>query len=366
MPATPATSACAKARRGVLAPVRHRMPRLLAVMPADRSWKTRPNGRPAADRITVRDRALVHGGATYLVILRRSRIRRSRLNVVPASLANDAMRAAWMADKGCEAQAEALLRSRKMIQHRSAGSRGSSRDHALGWLLVPLGVAALHARCSRCLRSTGSAFLDQRRPFVQDWEIALQPYGEPQDPDIVIVAINEDTLRNFPIARRSTAGSWPTLLQSLAPNARAPSASTSCSTSRPNRHKDEALRETLHALKVPLRRRLYRSRQRRHRRSARLSRTTSCRRSARALVNIATDQFDTVRWVYPGETPSTAAMYELRARAGAKRRRQDRRGAGADRLACAVPSSQRYRRSRNIPRTRCNSFRRLGSRTRSS
>ena len=32
---------------------------------------------------------------------------------MPANLANDAMRAAWLADKECEAQARALLRTGK-------------------------------------------------------------------------------------------------------------------------------------------------------------------------------------------------------------------------------------------------------------
>ena len=34
------------------------------------------------------------------------------MSTVPASLRNDYMRAAWMVQKGCEAQAEALLRPR--------------------------------------------------------------------------------------------------------------------------------------------------------------------------------------------------------------------------------------------------------------
>jgi len=35
------------------------------------------------------------------------------MNTIPAALGNDEMRAAWMVQKGCEAQAEALLRPHK-------------------------------------------------------------------------------------------------------------------------------------------------------------------------------------------------------------------------------------------------------------
>jgi hypothetical protein len=35
------------------------------------------------------------------------------VETVPASLANDSMRAAWLAGKGCEAQAQALLHGGK-------------------------------------------------------------------------------------------------------------------------------------------------------------------------------------------------------------------------------------------------------------
>jgi hypothetical protein len=35
------------------------------------------------------------------------------INTVPASLANDQMRAAWMLQRGCAPQAEALLRASK-------------------------------------------------------------------------------------------------------------------------------------------------------------------------------------------------------------------------------------------------------------
>jgi hypothetical protein len=82
----------------------------LAVMPDDRSWKIETDWPAGADRITVRDLALVHSEATYLVSFAGTESA-IRLNVVPAALANDAMRVAWMANRGCEAQAEALARA---------------------------------------------------------------------------------------------------------------------------------------------------------------------------------------------------------------------------------------------------------------
>jgi len=84
----------------------------LAVMPDDRSWKIQTDWPAGADRIAVNSDALVHGGATYFVTLggTESAI---KVNVVPAALSSDAMRAAWMANKGCEAQAEALARAGK-------------------------------------------------------------------------------------------------------------------------------------------------------------------------------------------------------------------------------------------------------------
>jgi hypothetical protein len=84
----------------------------LAVMPDDRSWKIQTEWPAGADRVTVRDLTLVHGEATYFVKFAGTESA-VRLNVVPAALANDAMRVAWMANKGCEAQAEALARAGK-------------------------------------------------------------------------------------------------------------------------------------------------------------------------------------------------------------------------------------------------------------
>ena len=54
----------------------------------------------------------MRGGETYIVTVGgvESAI---TMVAVPAALTNDAMRTAWMAEKGCEAQATALLRTQK-------------------------------------------------------------------------------------------------------------------------------------------------------------------------------------------------------------------------------------------------------------
>jgi hypothetical protein len=84
----------------------------LSLSPADKSWKTQARWPAGADRIKVPAPAVIRGGETYLVSLNGAQ---SALNVesVPASLSNDQVRAAWLANKDCEAQARALLRNGK-------------------------------------------------------------------------------------------------------------------------------------------------------------------------------------------------------------------------------------------------------------
>jgi hypothetical protein len=78
------------------------------IMPADRSWKARSQWKAGADRIKIRRDLTVHGSASYVVALDGAESAIT-INTVPASLSNDRMRVAWMAARGCEAQAEALL-----------------------------------------------------------------------------------------------------------------------------------------------------------------------------------------------------------------------------------------------------------------
>jgi hypothetical protein len=82
----------------------------LVVTPADRSWKTGARWPAGADRIKIAAPAVIRGGTTYLVSLDGAQSG-MKVESVPASLGNDSMRAAWLAGKGCEAQARALLRT---------------------------------------------------------------------------------------------------------------------------------------------------------------------------------------------------------------------------------------------------------------
>jgi len=81
-----------------------------AIMPADRSWKAQAPWAAGADRLAITGLASVHGNAVYFVSLNGTESAIT-VNAVPAGLANDRVRAAWMADKGCQSQAKAMLRT---------------------------------------------------------------------------------------------------------------------------------------------------------------------------------------------------------------------------------------------------------------
>jgi hypothetical protein len=81
-----------------------------SIMPADRSWKAQSSWAVGADELKMAAQASVHGNATYFVSLNGTESAIA-VSLVPAALANDRVRAAWMADKGCESQAKAMLRT---------------------------------------------------------------------------------------------------------------------------------------------------------------------------------------------------------------------------------------------------------------
>ena len=84
----------------------------IMVAPVDRSWKAQAHWPAGQERLSITTDVPMHGGETYIVDFGEAESAIT-MTLVPAALANDAMRAAWMADKGCEAQAEALLKSGK-------------------------------------------------------------------------------------------------------------------------------------------------------------------------------------------------------------------------------------------------------------
>lgn len=83
----------------------------LAVMPVDRSWKSEAAWPAGVDLLHVTTDVPMHGGAAYVVNYGGTEYALA-VFTVPSSLANNRMRAAWMLQKGCEAQAEALLHAR--------------------------------------------------------------------------------------------------------------------------------------------------------------------------------------------------------------------------------------------------------------
>ena len=84
----------------------------VVVMPADRSWKAETTWPRGETELEMKADMGVHGDASYFVSVNGNETAIA-INSVPASLSNDQMRAAWMLQKGCGPQAEALLRASK-------------------------------------------------------------------------------------------------------------------------------------------------------------------------------------------------------------------------------------------------------------
>jgi hypothetical protein len=83
----------------------------VVVQPDDRSWKASERWSKGSDRLVVQTEMPMRAGALYFVSLDGAEVA-MKLIAIPDTLTNDQMRAAWMADKGCEAQARALIRTR--------------------------------------------------------------------------------------------------------------------------------------------------------------------------------------------------------------------------------------------------------------
>jgi hypothetical protein len=83
----------------------------IVITPDDRSWRVTVAWPAGANTLAVdQSEAPLHAGATYYVTVSGERHAISIYDV-PASLTTRDMRAAWLAQKGCEAQAEALASS---------------------------------------------------------------------------------------------------------------------------------------------------------------------------------------------------------------------------------------------------------------
>ncbi len=82
----------------------------LTITPLDRSWMVAATWPEGADRFELPPPFPVVGRSTYIVELNHARTAVT-VNVIPEAVSNDPMRAAWMIEKGCRAQAVALLKT---------------------------------------------------------------------------------------------------------------------------------------------------------------------------------------------------------------------------------------------------------------
>ena len=160
-------------------------------------------------------------------------------------------------------------------------------------------VAVLICAGLAVLAVDNSAFLKYLDRFVGDWETAALLPAEPQDPDIVVVAITDETLQRFPYSAPVDRDFLSDLLQTI--DARGPRAiGLDVLLNQPTEPaKDDHLRRTLDAMKTPLivsyadESSIVNARQR-----AFLDGFVPAR--LRGLSALAADQFGTVRWIYPG------------------------------------------------------------------
>jgi hypothetical protein len=80
----------------------------LVITPYDRSWQVRSDWPGGVQRIALPPSVPLRDQTTYVVNLAGKETMITLL-VIPAAVANDKMRVAWMAQEGCDTQAQALL-----------------------------------------------------------------------------------------------------------------------------------------------------------------------------------------------------------------------------------------------------------------
>jgi adenylate cyclase len=171
-------------------------------------------------------------------------------------------------------------------------------------VVVPLLIAVVTAVDS-VVAVDNLAILTNVDRFFSDWAIASFTPPEPQDPEIVIVAIDESTLQQLPTRSPIDRQFLAELLSTIV--ARKPRAiGVDLLFDQPTDPiKDELLHRTLTSIEVPL-----------VVGYTDLPEIVTDRQQAflndyvplklRGLVTLATDQFDVVRWVYPGKAETDA------------------------------------------------------------
>jgi class 3 adenylate cyclase/CHASE2 domain-containing sensor protein len=169
---------------------------------------------------------------------------------------------------------------------------------------VTAGVIALAMALLAMLLVDRVSFLTSADRFVRDWEVAYRSVPEDQDPNILILSVNEQTMQNFPyrspLDRAFLAGLL-TTLDSKHPRAIVLDYLFDQPTEPA---KDAALRDALRALKTPAVVSYFEaSTTVRGEQIAYLDNFVP--RKLLASANLGTDQTDTARWVMPGEKTST-------------------------------------------------------------
>jgi class 3 adenylate cyclase/CHASE2 domain-containing sensor protein len=145
------------------------------------------------------------------------------------------------------------------------------------------------------------AFLTSANQYLVDLEVASLAPAEPQDPDIVIAAITEDTLAQFPYRSPVDRQFLAELLTALGDKGPRAIGIDLLFDQPTEPAKDLALKQAIAVLKVPVR--IAYSESANLVSPAQLDYLKSfVPQDKRALANLASDQFDVVRWIYPGAT----------------------------------------------------------------
>jgi hypothetical protein len=87
-----------------------RAPASLSVAPADHSWNARADWPAGQNRIAITTDVPMRAGETYVVTFNGTESDITMVQV-PASLTNNDMIAGWMANRRCEQQAEAMVKT---------------------------------------------------------------------------------------------------------------------------------------------------------------------------------------------------------------------------------------------------------------
>ncbi len=176
--------------------------------------------------------------------------------------------------------------------------RALTRNKALADGLTAIAIALVMSLLAMAAVDNVS-FLTSADRFVKDWEISFRSQLEDQDPNILILSVNEQTMQNFPYREPLDRGFLASLLTAL--DAKHPKAIVLdyLFDQGTDKAKDAALYKALREVKTPLVVSYFEA-----------GTTASAEQTAylehfvpprlRARANIGTDQTDTVRWIDPG------------------------------------------------------------------